>query len=156
MTTKDDILGMLKEHEFLKGMSDAFIEQLAEIAVPQTYFPNDYLFHTGSPATACYLVRSGHLGIEIHDPSRGSVTLETIGPNKVLGWSWLVPPHKWTFDARAYETSRVIALPAPSLLSVLEASPESACEFYKRFIAVVADRLQHARMQLLDLYGSRG
>ena len=46
---------------------------------------------------------TGRVAIEIPRPQRGAIVVATLGAGEVLGWSWLVPPYRWTFDARAVE-----------------------------------------------------
>ena len=36
-------------------------------------------------------------------PARGAVVIETIETGEVVGWSWLFPPYRWHFDARALD-----------------------------------------------------
>ena len=37
------------------------------------------------------------------------MTIETIEAGEVLGWSWLFPPYRWHFDARALAPVRATA-----------------------------------------------
>jgi CRP/FNR family transcriptional regulator, cyclic AMP receptor protein len=70
----------------------------------------------------------------------------------VLGWSWLVAPYRWHFDARVVEATRAIALDAKCLRSKCEQDHELGFELLNRVLQVVEQRLQSARMQLLDVY----
>ena len=41
--------------------------------------------------------------VEIDVPTRGPITLQTLADGEMLGWSWLFPPYRWQFDARAVD-----------------------------------------------------
>src|SRR5208282_1310540 len=72
----------------------------------------EYLAREGEPAQAFYLIQSGHVGIGTHLGERGEVPIQTLGAGSVVGWSWLLPPHEWQFDARAVDTVEGLLLDA--------------------------------------------
>ena len=74
-----------------------------------------YLFHEGESADQFYLLRHGRVALELRDPARGAVTLQTLREGEVFGLSWLVPPYRWTYDARAIDLVRAIAIDAACL-----------------------------------------
>ena len=47
----------------------------------------------------------GDVALEIVVPGRGPHVVETLHTGEVLGWSWLFPPYRWTFDAQALTTT---------------------------------------------------
>jgi CRP/FNR family transcriptional regulator, cyclic AMP receptor protein len=73
-----------------------------------------------------------------------------------LGWSWLIPPYKWRFDARAIETTRALALDGKCLRGKCDEDPRLGYELLKRIAAIIAERLHATRLQMLDVYGARG
>jgi hypothetical protein len=79
--------------------------------------------------------------------------VQTLHEGDILGWSWLVPPYQWTMDCRAMQLTRVLSLDARCLRSKYESDPTLAYELFKRFVPVLADRLEAARLQLIDMYG---
>ncbi len=58
-----------------------------------------------SAANAFYVIRHGRRGARNRRPGRGAVVLETLHDGELLGWSWLVPPYRTAFDARALGTT---------------------------------------------------
>jgi CRP/FNR family cyclic AMP-dependent transcriptional regulator len=70
----------------------------------------------------------------------------------VLGWSWLFPPYRWQFDARAVEPVRAFRLDGNCLRTKCEADHDLGYELVKRFLYQVHTRLERTRMQLLDIY----
>ena len=114
------------------------------------------LFREGEPADTFYVVRRGRIALELHTPERGGLVIETIEPGEVVGWSWLFEPYRWHFDARAATPVRAIAFDGACLRGKCEDDKELGYELMKRFAQVMIDRLQHARVRLLDVYGGVG
>ena len=111
----------------------------------------------GQPADEFYLIRHGHVAIEVHAPGRGTAIVETMGPGTVVGWSWLVPPYQWTFDARAVDQTAAIAINGVCLRDKARADPAFGFELLSRVSTELLGRLQATRLRLLDLYApSRG
>jgi CRP/FNR family cyclic AMP-dependent transcriptional regulator len=152
MIDSKDLHHLLSDHDFCKGLSESQVDKLASIARLKIIQAGDYIFRTAEPADCCYLIRHGHIAIEVYHPSRGPVTIQTVGPQKILGWSWLVPPYEWRFDGRAVEFTRGICLDADRLREACEEDHDLGYQVLMRFTPVIAGRLEAARLQLLDLY----
>ena len=73
-----------------------------------------------------------------------------------MGWSWLVPPYRSTFDARAAEATGVVAFDGACLRGKCEQDPRLGYELMQRVSKVMNGRLVAAQVRLLDLYGTRG
>ena len=93
------------------------------------------------------------MALETYVPQRGALRLETLHAGDVLGWSWLVPPHRTMFDARASGTVRSLAFDGRCLRAKCEQDQALGYDLLTRFVTVLAERLQSARLQLLDVYG---
>lgn len=144
---------LLGEHPFFDDMPAAAREVLAGCAVNQRAEAGAYIFREGGPADNFYLIRSGAVAIELHVPGREPMVLQTLRDGDVLGYSWLVPPYRWAFDARAVQLTRLVSLDARCLRGKCDADPALGYELLKRFIPVSAERLAAARLQLIDMYG---
>jgi CRP-like cAMP-binding protein len=116
----------------------------------------NYIAHEGDSADYLYLIRRGKVAIEAQGPGHGTIVLETLGEGEVLGWSWLFPPHRWTFDFHAIEDTRMVAMDAKCLRGKAEADPALGYRLMKSFSRVMTERLRAARMQILDVYGRKG
>ena len=79
----------------------------------------------------------------------------TQGVGEIVGASWLVPPYRWRFDARALELTRAIGIDARCLREKFEADHNLGYEMMKRFLPVVMQQLDETRLQILDVYGKR-
>jgi len=74
----------------------------------------------------------------------------------MLGWSWLVPPYRWRFGARAVEPVRVIAIDPKCLRAKCEKNPHLGYELLKRTVEIMGQRLEASRFRMLDLYSADG
>jgi CRP/FNR family cyclic AMP-dependent transcriptional regulator len=112
-----------------------------------------YLFHEGEPADTFYVVRHGRVSLEIFVPARGPVTVETIGPGEVIGWSWLFEPYRWHMDARVVEHGSAIGFDGACLRGKCESDHDLGYELMKQFATLLIERMQATRFRLLDIYG---
>src|SRR5271170_2897548 len=91
----------LATHPFLQGMSSDQLGVLAETTCQARFPARHRLFEDGGNAARFWLIRSGHVALDLHVPGEGPMVIETIGMGELLGWSWLFPPYKWAFGAVA-------------------------------------------------------
>jgi CRP-like cAMP-binding protein len=114
----------------------------------------EYVFREGQESSEFYLLRAGKVALEISAPGRGPIIIHTLAEGDLLGWSSIVPPFKKHFDARAVELTRAFAFDGACVRKKCEDDPKFGYELLKRFTAIMGQRLQATRMQLLDLYGN--
>ncbi len=147
------VAGVVSAHPLLAGVPPATVAEVAGCAKNLAFAAGTLLLAEGDPADSVYLVRRGRVAIEMHAPGSGPVVIETVGPGSVVGWSWLVPPYTWRFDAKAIEPVGAIALNAACLRDKAHADPVVGYALMARVAAVLVDRLQATRLRLLDVYG---
>jgi len=146
---------LLSEHPFVSGLNSRYVELMVGCASNVRFKPGEFIFREGGNADQFYLLRHGRAAIEIYAAERGSITVMTVGEGEVLGWSWLFPPYRWMFDARALELTRGIALDGKCLRGKCDEDHELGYELMKRSMQVAEQRLQATRLQLLNLYDVR-
>ncbi|MHA7817620.1 MAG: cyclic nucleotide-binding domain-containing protein [Pseudohaliea sp.] len=148
-----DLQALLRDHPFFAGMTDADLATLAGCAWNEQFEPGQHVFREGGEANRFYLIRHGRVALLTHGGNRGWLTLETLQDGDVLGWSWLIPPYRWQFDARARTTTRVTAFDGSCLRATCERDSRLGYDLVKRFAGELARRSAAARLQLLDVYG---
>ena len=149
-----DIEALVLEQPFCEGLEPAHAAFLAGQATEHCIPAGQYFFREGEPAHLFYIITEGSVALEIRAPHREPYTTETLHDGDVLGWSWLVPPHRWAMGARAVDDSCVLRFNAAPLRAEMARDPAFAAALYRRFLPVLADRLFASRLQLLDLYDS--
>ncbi len=144
----------LKQHPFFAGLPAEDLEFIAGCGKNVVFNPDDVVGQTGRPADQFFILRAGRVAIEMFVPGRGLLTIQTLSEGDVFGWSWLIAPHVWKFDAHAICKTRAIALDGRCLREKCEREPRLGYELMKRFAQVMTQRLMATRLQLLDLYGN--
>jgi CRP-like cAMP-binding protein len=135
------------------GLSAEQRELIAGCARNTVFDAGAYLMREGEPADTFFVIRHGTVTIETFVPARGPATLETLHEGDLLGWSWLVPPYRTAFDARALDTVRALSFDGACLRGKAADDAVLGRALLERFTPVIVERLQATRMRLLDFYG---
>ena len=144
---------LLSRHPFFKGLKPEYLALIAGCGQNVHFDAGAYLLREGERADRFFAIRGGSVAVETYVPSRGAVTLQTVGEGDILGWSWLFPPYVYQFDARAQEGVRATAFDGACLRGKCDADPALGYELMKRVAHLVSSRLEATRRQLLDVYG---
>ena len=150
MATMEELLG---GHPFFTGLGAGAVRLIAGCASNVHFTAGDYIFNAGEEASRFYVIRHGRVALEIHSPTRGPLVIETMQEGEVLGWSWLIPPYRYFGDSRAVTPVSAIALDGTCLRGKCEADADLGYQLLKRVTSVMYQRLESARVRLLDLYG---
>lgn len=148
----DGMERVVAQHPFCEGMSTEDILLLAGCAKNVKFRPGELLLRNGDLADRSFLLRAGRAALVVH----GQEVLETAEEGELLGWSWLFPPYRWHFDARAVTALRAIQLDGDCLRRKCEADPRFGFEISKRILYQVTRRLERSRLQALDVYRGSG
>jgi len=139
------------DHPFFRGLDENLVQLAASRATDHSFKAGDIILQEGKVANEFWLVFQGKVALEISSPGQPLLTIQTIGPGEALGWSWLSPPYRWRFDARAVTATRAFAINAKALRDTLEAEPEIGYRFLMRLLPVIGERLENTRGQIMDL-----
>jgi len=146
---------VIAEHPFFAGLRPHDRALVAGCGAIAVYRAGEFLFLTGGEARHFFLIRRGKVALELHVPGHTEFRFETVGDGEVIGWSWLFEPHRWQFDARAVEDTRVVRFDGTCLLGKLDEDPRLGYDVMKRFSHVLVQRFADTRLQLIDVYGKQ-
>ncbi len=146
---------LLSEHPFIKGLDQEHIHLITGCATNVRFDAGQIIFREGEEANQFYIVRQGKVALQVYTSGQGSIIIDTLTDGEVLGWSWLIPPYQWRFDAVATELTRAIALDGKCLRNKCETDHNLGYELLKRFASIVDQRLESTRIRLVDIYGSK-
>lgn len=144
---------VLRGAPVFEGMPPDELSLVAGCASNVRFDQRAVLFREGDPADTFFLVRHGTVALELFVPARGSAVIETIEAGEVIGWSWLFPPYRWHFDARALTQVRATAFDGACLRGKCEEDSGLGYDLMSRFAQILIERLQWTRLRLLDVYG---
>jgi len=143
---------VIAEHPFFTGLEDSFLSLTVGCASNVRFKAGTYILKEGDVANTFYLIREGKVALELFAPQRKPIIVATIGIGEILGWSWLLEPYRWKFNARAIDDVRAIALDGRCLRNKCEENHDLGYEVLKRFAGIMEQRLDATRLQLLDVY----
>jgi CRP-like cAMP-binding protein len=138
---------------FARGLGPNQRERVAAMAVPAHWSAGETVFREGDCDSALYVVETGRVAIEMSIPGRGRVTILTVGPGELFGWSSLFRRRPKTASARAIEPTEALAWDAVQLGDLCDADPQFGYVLTRGILEAVSERLKATRMQLLDIYG---
>jgi CRP-like cAMP-binding protein len=144
------ILDAFASHDFLQRLDDRCLMDLASGARPFAVAAGGHLARKGQPATAFYLVQSGTVSVGQQDEGEFT-SLLTIGPGGVIGWSWLVPPHRWQFSCKADTPVSGLMFDAAWLRDRCEQNHELGYHLLKELMACVTQQLGVIRERPAEL-----
>jgi CRP/FNR family transcriptional regulator, cyclic AMP receptor protein len=142
----------LARHPVLGSLPKEDLALIVSFASVKDYAPQHRIFEHDRNADAFYVVQHGKVTIEVASLGGEPLTIQTLGPDSIIGWSWLVPPYRWLFDARAITASTIIAVDGVRLREACEQDPAIGYRILKLFAALMAERLNAARMTAMRHY----
>lgn len=153
---KPEILKVITEASVFEGLSSEHAERLAAHASEREVASGACLFRAGEPARQFFLLMEGEISVEIPAVAGPSLEVQHLKPIRVLGWSWLLPPFKWSFNARAETQCTVLEFDGEAVLAECEADAEFGYAVIKRFSSLMAERLEAAHRKMVEQWSVPG
>jgi CRP/FNR family cyclic AMP-dependent transcriptional regulator len=144
-------LATLRHHPFVVDFEARHVERLAELARDARFERGHVVLREGDECSEFYLIVSGLVALEIVAPGH-LFRVQTLFAGDELGWSALLGSSGKQFQARALERTEALAFESADLLAACRDDPAFGFVLMHRLLGVVAERLQAARVQLLDSY----
>ena len=141
------IESLLRKHPFFEGIDAWYVEQLARYASEARFGVGEPLIREGGEADKFFLIREGLVEIGISSADGTFKHIQTAHTWDILGWSWLLPPHLWHFDAIAVRPVSTIVLDGRYLRAKCEEDPALGYAILKRLTHHVVDRLVALRRE---------
>ena len=114
------------------------------------------ILHEGGDTPFLGAIEAGRVALRLRVAEWGDrLTVVTVEPSELLGWSAIVPPFRATVDAIATERTRILAFDALPLRELLAADCELAAAFLPMVLEAVTARLAASWQQLLDTFGPK-
>lgn len=146
----------LSSHEFFSGFNDDILKFLCECSSMHEIKKGQILFRQGENADKFYVLRNGCISIQMPAIMGPNLEIQALGKGQVLGWSWLIPPFKWSFQAMAEEDSELLMFDGTAILARCERKPKFGYELLKKFAALMSMRLDAARQKMMDEWNPAG
>lgn len=141
----DDMLDILRESDLFGGLDDASLLRIAELAHERQVGAGQRLFSVGEPAEELFLVEKGLVALTMPVRVLGQVkdvTVEEKFAGSIIGWSALVPPHKFTLGAVTRLDTTLLVWSGVDLRSLLSEEPRLGHAAMTSLATIVGTRLQ--------------
>lgn len=131
--------------ELLAGLSESEAGELMALGTQISVRKGERLFNMGEPADRMFLLVNGWISLTLPMTIRGQeedVLVEERLAGETLGWSGLIPPHRFTLNATATADSDLIAFSRAPLLEHFKNHPPVAYTVVRNVGSVIGHRLQ--------------
>ncbi len=147
------LLNHIQEHSFFANFDSKYLPCIADVASEACLYAGYYFFREGETADLFYLIHSGRVELSLSDEIHGTKTvLQNLGEGDVVGISWIIPPYKRRFDAKALSQTYVTVIDGRKLRELCEINKALGYDLLKRFISVFLDRLTKFKTVSKDIY----
>ena len=147
------LVDVLRASPFTAGLGGGERRRLASFARTVTAAADEVLIREGESTPWLGIVVSGRVALRMRLPGRPPITVMTVEPGDIVGWSAVLAPYRATSTVIAVEPTELIALDSAPLRLALESDEDLAAALYPRILRSVARRLEGTRLQLLDVFG---
>jgi CRP-like cAMP-binding protein len=131
--------------ELALGLSEEDAAALLALGTAQSLDPGELLFRMGSAADAIYAVERGRIALTLPLRIRDGeeeIVVEEKQAGETVGWSGLVPPHRFTLNATAAVASEVRVFTRDALARYFGSEPAVGRVVTANVAAVIGHRLQ--------------
>ena len=131
--------------ELMNGLPPDEAERVIALGSRVTLPSGAVLFHLGAEADGVFLIERGRIVLTLPMQIGGreqDILVDERLPGQTVGWSGLIPPHRFTLKATAPLETEVRALSRASLLGHFAAHPDVGYAVMRNLASVVGQRLQ--------------
>lgn len=150
------IAEILQTNPWFQVLEPPLFQKLVDITTIKNWEEGATIFREGDRDDNLYLIVDGQVALEVYVQGHGRITILTLGPDEIFGWSAVVPVEGTrTASARAMRATQAIAFDSNALRQACDEDHDLGYQVYRRLNNVVAGRLSATRLQLLDMYARR-
>jgi CRP-like cAMP-binding protein len=147
----DSILAAIHEHPFSLGLTPEHCATLASLGSLANYGRDEIIFAEGDERHEFFLLLKGRVALEMMAQGK-ALRVHTLEAGDELGWSSVLSGRGKFYQARALEPVETVRFDGYQLLEKCRSDHFFGYKIMHRLVGVVSERLQAARMQVLDMY----
>jgi hypothetical protein len=133
----------LRKVDVLQSLTDWELKIVAQFLKEENIPGGISLFEEGQKADRLFILEEGEVSIQF---PRGE-PYHINGPGKILGWSFLVPPHLYTASAETKAPSKLLVMKSPDFYYLIHKEPRMGVKVMSNLAQVVAGRLTQRTVQ---------
>lgn len=148
-----EMIEFARVYRVLSELDPAQLKKLLPLAEEAHFHRGQLIFKEGDQSLFLHLIVSGDVALEMMTGAQ-AIPVQTVHAGDAIGWSSLSPGSRTHFQARALSHVDTVAFPGDRLKAACEQDPAMGYALMKQLLELVTERLDAARMQLVDIYGN--
>jgi hypothetical protein len=127
----------LRKVDVLQGLTDWELKIASHFLKEENVPEGITLFQEGQKADRLFILEQGEVSLQF---PRGE-PYNLPGPGRILGWSFLIPPHRYTASAETSTASKLLVMESPDFYYLIHKEPRMGVKVMSNLAQVVASRL---------------
>jgi len=127
----------LRKVDVLQGLTDWELKVIAQFFREETVAEGVTLFEEGQKADRLFILEEGEISVQI--PNGESYQIHS--PGKIIGWSFLIPPNRYTASGATMVASKLLVIESPDFYYLIYKEPRMGVKIMANLAQVVASRL---------------
>ena len=128
----------IRKVDIFEGLKDEELRVVSQFCQEARVFENSTLCEEGARADKLFILEEGTVSIRWEK----GASLEIRGPGKILGWSFLVPPNRYTASVVTVTPSRLLVIKGPDFYEMVHRDSKTGLKIMDNIAKVVAGRLK--------------
>jgi len=128
----------LREVEILQGLSEWELQSIAQFFNEETVAAGISLCEKSERADQLYILQQG--SVSLSSKKLGQLEINT--PGKIVGWSFLVPPYRYTASAVTTTPARLLVIKSPDFYYLIHKEPKMGMKVMNNLAQIMASRFK--------------
>ena len=128
----------IRNVDIFQGLKDEELKIVAQFCQELQVPEKSALCEEGARADKLFILEEGTVSIRFQK----GAAFEVHGPGKILGWSFLVPPNRYTASAVTVTPSRLLMIKSPDFYEMVHKDSRMGLKIMDRLAQVVSGRLK--------------
>lgn len=131
-------LERLKNVDIFQGLADEELDIATQFCQEESVPEGITLCEEGARADKLFILEQGAVSIRF----KKGVHYAIQSPGKILGWSFLVPPNRYTASVVTISPSKLLVIKSPDFYDLIHKDKEMGLKIMDNLAQVVASRLK--------------
>jgi hypothetical protein len=131
----------LRNVDILRGLTDWELKIVSQFFQEEILEEGITLFQEGEKADRLFILEEGAVSLTFKEEEQYSVS----DSGRIIGWSFLVPPNRYTASAVTTAPSKLLMIKSPDFYYLIHKEPRMGVKVMENLAQVVASRLSQIR-----------
>jgi CRP/FNR family cyclic AMP-dependent transcriptional regulator len=131
----------LRMVDIFQGLTDWELKIVSQFFQEERMEEGVTLFQEGERADRLFILEEGAVSIRLDEGEK----YEIYTPGRIVGWSFLVPPNRYTASAVTMKPSKLLVIKSPDFHYLIHKEPKMGVKVMENLARVVAGRLSQFR-----------